>query len=129
MKDDLTHAGGVVVRTDGRILLIRAKPWPHDWVLPKGHIEKDERPEQTAVREVAEEAGVVATVSRPLGVIEFTKPNGKAARVLFFLMRFTGEIDASEQREIRWWTVKEALSVISFENTRAIIEAARDPSN
>jgi 8-oxo-dGTP pyrophosphatase MutT (NUDIX family) len=122
----LTHAGGVVHREDsGRVLLVRARPAPHDWVLPKGHIEPGERPEETAVREVAEEAGVVASVAARLGVLDFTKPTGEAARVLFFLMRFAGEVPPAERRAIGWWTIDEALALIPFANTRAILEAAR----
>ena len=70
----LTHAGGVVYRGDGaarRVLLVRAKPAPHDWVLPKGHLERGETPEETARREVREEAGVDAEPLRYAGTIEF----------------------------------------------------------
>lgn len=126
MTRDITHAGGVVYRDDdGRILLVRALPAPHDWVLPKGHIEAGEAAEDTAVREVAEEAGVLARVERPLGVIEFTKPNGKPARVLFFLMSFVRDVEATDEREARWWTFDEALALMRFETTRAILDAAR----
>ncbi len=126
MSRDVTHAGGVVHRPDDdRILLVRARPAPHDWVLPKGHIEDDEAAEEAAVREVAEEAGVVAAVTHPLGIIEFTKPNGRPARVLFFLMRFVSEAVPAEDRESRWWTFEEAFAEITFENTRAILEAAK----
>ena len=58
-----THAGGLVVRTrDGRpeIVVIRPSDGSDAWVLPKGHIEPGEQPEQAAVREVEEEAGVRA---------------------------------------------------------------------
>lgn len=126
MSAEPTHAGGVVHRErDGRILLVRARPVPHDWVLPKGHIEKGETPEQTAVREVEEEAGVIAVALRALGMLEFEKPNGKPARVLCFLMRFVRETAAAEEREVGWWTFEEAISLTEFENTRAILEAAR----
>lgn len=124
MTGGLTHAGGIVHR-NGRILLVRAKPAPHDWVLPKGHIEKGETLEATAVREVAEEAGVLATVVQPLGILEFTKGNGRPARVQVFLMEYVREVAPAEQREARWWTVDEAVAVIPFENTRAILAAAR----
>lgn len=122
-----THAGGVVYReNDRRILLVRAKPEPHDWVLPKGHIEKDETPEETAAREIREEAGVAATVLEPLGMISFTKPNGKDAHVACFLMRYDRDVPADEDREIRWSTIDEAIELIPFENTRDVLTAARD---
>ena len=47
-------AGGVVV-ADGKIVTITRNGIPD---LPKGHIEKDENPEQAALREVEEETGV-----------------------------------------------------------------------
>jgi len=48
-------AGGVVKNPNDEILTIyRLKKWD----LPKGKIEKGESPEQTAVREIAEECGI-----------------------------------------------------------------------
>ncbi len=123
----LTHAGGVVFRGDAdrRVLLVRAKPAPHDWVLPKGHIERGETPEQTARREVIEEAGVDAEPIREAGVLEFVTPNGKHVRSAFFLMRFVRSVPAHESREVRWATIDEALALVQFEDTRALVEQAR----
>jgi 8-oxo-dGTP pyrophosphatase MutT (NUDIX family) len=123
----LTHAGGVVFRGDEerRVLLVRAKPAPHDWVLPKGHIERGETPEQTARREVAEEAGVEAEPLRSVGTLEFDTPNGKHVRSVFFLMRFVREVQPHERRETRWATIDDALALVEFEDTRALIRAAR----
>ncbi len=54
-----------------RVLLVTATRQPNLWVFPKGHIEAGETPEEAAVREVDEEAGVVATVVAPIGTLEF----------------------------------------------------------
>jgi ADP-ribose pyrophosphatase YjhB (NUDIX family) len=123
----LTHAGGVVFRgdRDRRVLLVRAKPAPHDWVLPKGHIERGETPEETARREVREEAGVDAEPMRQVGVLEFDTPNGKHVRSAFYLMRFVKTVPPQEQREIKWATIDEALRLVQFDDTRELIEAAR----
>ena len=130
MIDDatLTHAGGVVYRGDDdqrRVLLVRAKPAPHDWVLPKGHIEINESPDQTARREVIEEAGVDAEPIRHIGTLEFDTPTGKHVRSAFFLMRFVRAVPAHERREIRWATIDDARRLVDFDDTRALIEAAR----
>jgi 8-oxo-dGTP pyrophosphatase MutT (NUDIX family) len=123
----LTHAGGVVRQKKlGKtlVLLVRAKPAPHDWVLPKGHIEKGESSEETAVREVREEAGVQATVRRYLGLIEFDSPKGEHVRAGYFLMDFVKDVEQEEDREIRWCPIPEALSLVKFEDTRHLIREA-----
>ncbi len=124
----LTHAGGVVFRGDGddrRVLLVRAKPAPHDWVLPKGHIEHGETPAETARREVAEEAGVDAESVREAGVLEFDTPNGKHVRSLYFVMRFVGSVPPHEKREVRWATIDEAKRLVGWDDTRTLIDAVR----
>src|ERR671938_363979 len=74
---DETSAGGLVVADDGvtgpRAALIGRTDRRGRllWSLPKGHIEAGETPEDTAVREVAEETGIVGEVVAPLGIIDF----------------------------------------------------------
>ncbi len=52
-----THsAGGVVVNHEGNILVVNQNG--RSWSLPKGHIEKGEKPLATAKREILEESGV-----------------------------------------------------------------------
>jgi 8-oxo-dGTP pyrophosphatase MutT (NUDIX family) len=48
-------AGGIVTR-DGQVLLLH-KHRQDEYVLPKGHVETGETPEQAAVRETREESG------------------------------------------------------------------------
>lgn len=60
---------GAVVR-DGERLLVMRRAGAHGagtWGLPGGHQEYGESPEQTAVREVAEETGLVVTATARLG--------------------------------------------------------------
>ena len=74
---DETSAGGLVVADDGvtgpRAALIGRTDRRGRllWSLPKGHIEEGETPEDTAVREVAEETGIIGEVVAPLGIIDF----------------------------------------------------------
>ncbi len=128
----LTHDGGVVRRAREAttlVLLVRAKPAPHDWVLPKGHIEPGETLEQTARREVREEAGVEATPIRYLGSLEFNSPRGQRIRAGYFLMEFEREVLRTEDREICWCPVPEALRLVRFEDARGFILAAERASS
>ena len=122
----LTHAGGVVTaprRGAPTVLLARASRPPHDWVLPKGHIEPGETPEQTARREVLEETGVEAGVIASLGDVTFVYRQGEV-RVRYFLMRFERMGTAQESREIRWCTLDEAEHLLTFASIKHIVRLA-----
>src|SRR6186713_295560 len=107
--DAPTHAGGVVLRGRGselRVLLVTAKRQPNQWVFPKGHIETGETVEEAAIREVEEEAGVIATVNEPVGSLEFRNARG-LVRAQFFLMTFVSEEEPRENRRRAWFTAEE----------------------
>ena len=123
-----THAGGVVVRRDGlelRFLLVTARRQPGLWVFPKGHIEPGETPEQAAVREVLEEAGVVATIGDPVGATEFRSARGQV-RAQFYLMEFVSEGPPApgEDRRRAWLTGDEARRALIYEDARLLITRA-----
>lgn len=65
-------AGGVVIFGNAILLL---KKYNGDWVLPKGKVEIHESLEQTAVREVFEEASVKVNIIKYLGEINYTYKN------------------------------------------------------
>jgi 8-oxo-dGTP pyrophosphatase MutT (NUDIX family) len=121
-----THAGGVVVRRDGpelRFLLVTARRQPGLWVFPKGHIEIGETPEQAAVREVVEEAGVQADVVAPVGATEFRSARG-SVRAQFYLMEFVSEGSPGEDRRRAWMTGDEARRALIYEDARLLITRA-----
>lgn len=125
----LSHAGGVVFRGAGaaaEILLVSAKPAPHDWVLPKGHIEDGEQPEECARREIQEEAGVDAEPVAFLGYDAFTTPLGKSVVAAFYLMQWVRFVPATEERRVCWLPVADALARIPFGGARKIINAAAE---
>jgi 8-oxo-dGTP pyrophosphatase MutT (NUDIX family) len=126
MARSLTHAGAVVFRErDTEILyLIVSSSDGANWVLPKGHIDSGETPEIAALRELAEEAGVLGTIVDRLSVREFKK-GGKETVLQYFLVREGGSTATKEKRILRWEHKRTALQLLSFEEARlALLEGA-----
>jgi len=116
-----------VVRLDTRepqVLLVTAKRNPRNWIFPKGHIEKGERPEEAALRETREEAGVSARLIGPAGILEFGFLGAKA-RVEYFLVLYTREAGPPEDgRQRIWCGLDDALDRLSYRNTRKLLRKA-----
>ena len=118
-----THAGGVVYRLKKNapeLLLVTAKLESSIWVLPKGHIEHGERTDQTAVREVFEEAGVTARIVEFLTTARQVV-RGKPQRIEFFLMERVAEEPAREGRRLAWLRQGEAIDRVTFAETRDVL--------
>ncbi len=89
------HSAGTVIVDDGRVLVLRRTD-RDEWVLPKGHLEPGERPEDAALREAREETGLEVRLVAPLGSTEFKYRMGRRAhhKVVdwFAAERIAGEI-------------------------------------
>jgi len=121
----ITHAGCVTYRQSGNetlYLVISSSDCAH-WVLPKGHIEPDESPEEAALRELGEETGITGEIVDKLPVQSFEAPRGKVT-VQYFLIKESGACPEQEQRLIRWEDQESAAKLLSFENTRAVLREA-----
>jgi 8-oxo-dGTP pyrophosphatase MutT (NUDIX family) len=72
----------------GRICLVNSRRG-NGWVIPKGHIETGDTPQETAFQEAWEEAGLKGSIhDEPLGSYEYQK-NGATYRVIVFVMEVT----------------------------------------
>lgn len=88
--------GGAVVR-QGQLLLVRraSRHGRGNWQLPGGFIEPNETMEQAVVREVQEEAGIVAQVEAVLGLRSRYDPDsGNGMYVVLLLKPVSGEPQA-----------------------------------
>lgn len=112
-------------RGEPRFLLVTARRQAGLWVFPKGHIEPGESPEQAAVREVLEEAGVEATIVTPIGSTEYKNARGPV-RAQFYLMTFTAEAEPGENRRRGWFMADEAQRVLIYEDARLLVARAAE---
>jgi bis(5'-nucleosidyl)-tetraphosphatase len=131
---DERSAGAVIFHEspEGRRYLLLKYPAGH-WDFPKGNIEKGESEEQTMVREVREETGLVDIAPVPgfRKVIEyFYKRNGNTVRkqVTFFLAESKQDSVALsfEHRDFAWLPTGEALTVVTYANSLMLIRSAEE---
>ena len=92
---------GAVVRQEERILLVRQSPGHSlegQWTIPWGQIEAGESPSAAALREIREEAGIVARLEGFLGMQELPEP-WLGTIGLLFLCAHTGGTPRPDMRE------------------------------
>jgi 8-oxo-dGTP pyrophosphatase MutT (NUDIX family) len=130
-------AGGVVFRRVSQrveVAVIRPRGTQR-WQLPKGLVDPGEIPEQTARREVREEAGIDGDVVAPIETIEYwyvgTDRDGERVRfhkaVHFFLLGFRAGDVADHDYEVadaRWMPIREAVEELAFKNEKTVVEKA-----
>jgi 8-oxo-dGTP pyrophosphatase MutT (NUDIX family) len=132
---DEISAGGLVVdvlSTEPKALLISRydRRGRLIWSLPKGHIEPGESSQQTAIREVGEETGIVAQVLEPLGKIDFWfMAEGRRIHKTvhhFLLVGIGGELSAEdpEVEYVEWVPLPAVRSKLAYSDERDLLQKA-----
>jgi 8-oxo-dGTP pyrophosphatase MutT (NUDIX family) len=127
-------AGGIVFRRQpdksARFLLIR-DPYEH-WGFPKGHLEGEETPAEAALRESAEETGLVdLQLHGPIRIIDwhFRFRGRYIHKFCHFFLFESAAADVIPQldegiTDFRWLTLEEALDLLSYDNARGVLKRA-----
>ena len=120
--------GAVIARQTeaGReILLIRHMNGGH-WAFPKGHVEKDETEEQTALREIREETGLIVELDTGFRtVVTYSPKHGVMKDVVYFAAEVTGgtaQRQVEEVSDMRWAPLSEADELITYDNDKDILK-------
>jgi 8-oxo-dGTP diphosphatase len=100
-------AACALIDADGRVLLAQrpeGRPMANLWEFPGGKVEHGERPEQTLIRELKEELGIV--VSEPcLAPLTFASHSYQEFHLLmplYVCRRWEGMVTAREGQRLAW---------------------------
>jgi len=137
MKREFSAGGVLVRRLRGRWVFAAIRPGgkePGLWALPKGLIGSGEKPDETALREVAEETGVQGTLVVKLGDVRYvyTWRGERIFKIVsFYLLRYSsgrlGDLPpetAHEVAEVRWLPLEEAPDLLAYKGEREMAAKA-----
>jgi 8-oxo-dGTP diphosphatase len=127
-------AGGVLYRIEQKKIYVMLIKTNNSSIisLPKGNIERKEKPEQAAVREVFEETGCYGEIVDFLGKIDYWYHHqGFMIHkfVYYYLMKYAEgnpENHDDEVDEALWEEIDLAIERVSFANEREILIKARE---
>ena len=126
---DYENSCGAIVFNENTEKILLVKMHNGNWGFPKGHIEKDETKEETAIREVLEETNVrikiIPNFEREIKYI----PNEKTIKKVTIFMGITQDeevtIDTFEIENFKWCTYEEALKLVTYKLQKDVLENAR----
>jgi len=103
----VTVAACALVDADGRVLLAQrpeGKPMAGLWEFPGGKVETGETPEQTLIRELEEELGIVVKEAclAPLTFASHSYPDFHLLMPLYICRRWEGTAIAKEGQNLKW---------------------------
>jgi 8-oxo-dGTP pyrophosphatase MutT (NUDIX family) len=137
MKREFSAGGVLVRRLRGEWVFAAIRPAGKPeglWALPKGRIDRGESPEETAVREVAEETGARGSSVGKLGDVRyvFTWDGERVFKVVsFYLVRYSrgrlGDLPpatAHEVADVRWLPLTDGPSLLAYKGEQEMAAKA-----
>ncbi len=127
--DFIKAAGGIVYRKgeQGIEIVLVHRPKYDDWSLPKGKLERDERWQDAAVREVVEETQCQVRIGEFGGLILY-QPNRTLKVTLFWLMEWVDEVPFTSNPEVDaivWLPVADAIKRLDHVDEKNLVRKCR----
>jgi len=126
-----TTSGGIVFRKDkdGKVQILLMQDAKNRWTIPKGHVEKDEDPRDTAAREITEETGLKEMkVYSWLGKVNFRYRRNHTLVLMtmhIYLVEALGDTNKLKPEEwlndIKWLPSADAIDKIAYDDIGKLI--------
>ena len=111
---NINLAGGILKDNKGRILLIHRNTTKlKQWELPGGKIEKNEKPNEAAIRELKEELGIRVAIMNYLGNKEFTE-NGHVMNYYWYeciIVKGAPRVMENKFDMLKFWNISELANI------------------
>lgn len=127
------RAGGIVFhQKDSGIeyLMVTSNSDKCKWLFPAGHVESGETNQETALREVLEEAGVAAEVMLDLGFLQYYwyRFNQKVMiETNLYLMKYLKTIITEpEGRQVQFFSFEQVMTLNIWEESREFLKRANE---
>ena len=124
--------GAIIIKrydTQYNVLLVKHVNGGH-WSFPKGHMEKNETEEETAIREIHEETGLSVVLDTGFRHVTTYSPMQGVTKDVVYFLAFSKEgefvTQAEEVNEANWFTFKEAHTKITYANDIALLKKAQE---
>jgi ADP-ribose pyrophosphatase YjhB (NUDIX family) len=128
MKFQGRTATAIITGNENEILLIKRStpPFVGYWALPGGRAEPNEKVEQTVIREVKEETGLIVSIIRKIG--EYHEQGTQMGQeydyypACFLVKNESGKINKQESEiaEIKFFNLTKLPKVLAFEHAQMI---------
>ncbi|HSX29355.1 MAG TPA: NUDIX domain-containing protein [Candidatus Saccharimonadales bacterium] len=127
-----TTAGGVIFRRskeNGKLEILLIQDAKDRWTIPKGHVEPNEEPKQTAEREIREETGLQEMkVFNWLGKVSFRYRRGQTLVLMtmhIYLVQALGDTNDLNPEDwlndITWFPANVAIDKIAYDDIGKLI--------
>ncbi|MGF3066542.1 bis(5'-nucleosyl)-tetraphosphatase [Facklamia sp. P13064] len=124
--------GAVIYYKDNQdflFLLIQHENGGH-WAFPKGHIEKGETEEETALREIKEETGLEVELNNQFReTTHFSPKKDVMKEVVYFIAKTNSNKVTRQLEEVSqfiWLPYQEALDKITYSNDKDLLVKAQN---
>lgn len=115
----------IIIREDKLLLIKRGvDPYKGFWSIPGGYVDWDESTEEAVEREVKEETGLSATVTKLVGVYGSPRRHPKQVINISYLVEVVGTVVAGDDAvAAKWFSLNDLPTSIAFDHAKIISEA------